>query len=100
MEAPDRPDTLVGLTDIMALGAMDAVRYELGLKVPAEIAVIGFDDIAEASHKSYQLTTVRTPVREMVAHMIDLIAKTSPTDEPCAIKIPAQMIVRASTRSV
>lgn len=100
MDTPDRPDTLVGLTDIMALGAMDAVRYELGLKVPAEIAVIGFDDIAEASHKSYQLTTVRTPVREMAAHMIDLIAKPSPTDEPCAIKIPAQLIVRASTRSV
>ncbi len=100
MDAPDRPDTLIGLTDIMALGAMDAVRHELGLRVPADVAVIGFDDIADASYKSYQLTTVRTPVAEMVAHMITLISKTSATDEPCAIKIPAQMIVRASTRDV
>jgi DNA-binding LacI/PurR family transcriptional regulator len=100
MDTPDRPDTLIGLTDIMALGAMDAVRYELNLKVPADVAVIGFDDIAEASHKSYQLTTVRTPVSEMAEHMIELISETSASDEPRAIKIPAQMIVRTSTRDL
>ncbi len=100
MDTPDRPDTLIGLTDIMALGAMDAVRHELHLKVPADVAVIGFDDIAEASHKSYQLSTVRTPVNEMAAHMIELISKTSASDEPRAIKIPAQLIVRTSTRTV
>ena len=100
MEGPDRPDTLIGLTDVMALGAMDAVRHELGLKVPADVAIIGFDDIADADYKSYQLTTIRTPVAEMAAHMIKLISKTSATDEPCAIKIPAQMVVRASTRAV
>ncbi len=100
MAAPDRPDTLIGLTDVMALGAMDAVRHELGLKVPADVAVIGFDDISQASYESYQLTTVRTPVAEMAAHMIELISKTSATDEPRAIKIPAQMVVRASTRGV
>jgi DNA-binding LacI/PurR family transcriptional regulator len=99
MDEPDRPDTLIGLTDIMALGAMDAVRHELGLKVPADVAVIGFDDIAEAGYKSYQLTTVRTPVREMAEHMIEMIS-TSASDEPRAIKIPAQMIERASTRAV
>jgi DNA-binding LacI/PurR family transcriptional regulator len=99
MDTPDRPDTLIGLTDIMALGAMDAVRHELGLSVPADVAVIGFDDIPEASHMSYQLSTIRTPVKEMVAHMIELISPESEPAEPCAIKIPAQLIVRASTRN-
>ena len=74
MDTPDRPDTLIGLTDIMALGAMDAVRHELGLKVPDDVAVVGFDDIPEAGHMSYQLSTIRTPVKEMVAHMIELIS--------------------------
>jgi DNA-binding LacI/PurR family transcriptional regulator len=100
MAAPDRPDTLIGLTDIMALGAMDAVRHELGLKVPDDVAVIGFDDIPEASHMSYQLSTIRTPVTEMVAHMLELISTRSEPAEPRAIKIPAQLIVRASTRTV
>jgi DNA-binding LacI/PurR family transcriptional regulator len=96
----DRPDTLVCLTDIMALGAMDAIRYELGLKVPEDVAIVGFDDIAEAGHMSYQLSTVRTPVKEMAEHMIELISAKPEPAEPRAIKIPAQLIVRASTRSL
>ncbi|MET0271954.1 MAG: LacI family DNA-binding transcriptional regulator [Phenylobacterium sp.] len=100
MAGADRPDTLIGLTDIMALGAMDAARHELGLKAPDDVAVVGFDDIPEASHMSYQLSTVRTPVTEMVAHMLDLIAPGAEPAEPRAIKIPAQLIVRASTRPV
>jgi len=100
MEGPDRPDTLVSLTDIMALGAMDAIRYELGLKVPEDVAILGFDDIAEASHMSYQLTTVRTPLKEYAEYMIELISTKSEPAEPRVIKIPAQLIVRASTRSL
>lgn len=98
MQASEPPDTLVCLTDIMALGAMDAVRYELGLRVPDDVAIIGFDDIPEASHMSYQLSTVRTPVAEMAAHMIELLSAELDQAEPRAIKIPAQLVVRASTR--
>ena len=97
MNRPDPPDSLVCLTDVMALGAMDAIRHELHLKVPEDVAIIGFDDIAEAGHLSYQLTTVRTPLKEYAEYMIELISAKS---EPRVIKIPAQMIVRRSTRSV
>ena len=91
------PDSLICLTDIMALGAMDAIRFELGRKVPDDIAIIGFDDITEASHASYRLTTVKTPVREMIDHMMTLIASERSV-EPKAIEIDAQIVVRASTR--
>ncbi|MDB5429057.1 MAG: LacI family transcriptional regulator [Caulobacter sp.] len=100
MEGPDRPDTLVCLTDIMALGAMDAVRHALGLRVPEDVAVVGFDDIPEAGYMSYQLSTVRTPVKEMAKYMIELISAKPEPAEPRAIKIPAQLIVRASTRGL
>lgn len=100
MNQPERPDTLIGLTDIMALGAMDAVRHEFGLRVPEDVAVVGFDDIAEASFKSYQLTTVRSPIREMVAFMMDVIMAKPPLAEPSALTVPAQLIVRGSTRPV
>ena len=95
----DRPDSLICLTDIMALGALDAVRHELGLAVPSDVAVIGFDDIVEAGHASYSLTTVRTPVREMIDHMMALISGEAQEAEPMSIEIPAELIVRSSTRA-
>ncbi|MES2058534.1 MAG: LacI family DNA-binding transcriptional regulator [Pseudomonadota bacterium] len=100
MAGPDRPDSLICLTDIMAIGAMDAIRHELKLRIPEDVAVIGFDDIAEAGHASYRLSTIRTPVREMIDHMIELISPTRARSEPVAIKIPARMIVRDSTRAI
>ncbi|MES1200374.1 MAG: LacI family DNA-binding transcriptional regulator [Pseudomonadota bacterium] len=94
-----RPDSLICMTDIMALGAMDAVRHELGLKIPDDVAVIGFDDIPEAGHASYQLTTIKTPVVEMVDYMIDLVSDRATNAELAEIQIPAEVIVRGSTRA-
>jgi len=46
------------VTDIMALGFLDAARHEMGRRVPDDLSVIGFDDIPQASWSSYDLTTV------------------------------------------
>jgi DNA-binding LacI/PurR family transcriptional regulator len=100
MASPQPPDSLFCLTDIMAMGAMDAVRYELGLKTPDDVAVVGFDDIAASSQASYQLSTVRTPTRRMVEHMIRLISDRSAMEAPEEIAIPAELVVRRSTRLV
>ena len=94
----NRPDSIFGLTDIMAIGAIDAIRHELGLRVPEDIAVIGFDDIAESAHASYRLTTVRTPVRQMVHHMMTLITPEAAQAERQTILIDAELILRSSTR--
>ncbi|WP_417318781.1 LacI family DNA-binding transcriptional regulator [Emcibacter sp.] len=99
MRGEDRPDSLFCLTDIMALGAMDAIRHNLNLRIPEDVAVIGFDDIPEAAHESYNLTTVRTPVRQMIHHMMDLISLETPQDPPQTILIDAELIIRSSTRS-
>ena len=94
----ERPDSLICLTDIMALGAMDAVRHDLGLRVPADVAVVGFDDIVEARHAAYALSTVRTPVAEMINHMMRLIAHDTEEVEPASVQIPAELVIRSSTR--
>ena len=60
------PDALFGINDIMAMGAIDTLRYRLGLRVPEDLMVAGFDDILEAARLPYQLTTVRQPIDEMV----------------------------------
>lgn len=67
------PDALFCSGDIIALGAMDYLRMEKGLRIPEDISVIGFDGIAESEWLSYSLTTMRQPVEEMVAAACDIL---------------------------
>lgn len=71
---PDRPDAIFCAADIMALGALDVARHELGLDVPGQLSVVGFDDIPPAAWPAYALTTVRQPLDQMVDDAIDLLA--------------------------
>ena len=45
---------------------MDAARKELGLRIPEDVAIIGYDDIEMSSWESYSLTSVHQPVEEMI----------------------------------
>ena len=67
------PDALFCTNDIMALGALDALRHHLGFRVPEEVMVIGFDDIPDAGHDAYRLSTVRQPVEAMIARTLELL---------------------------
>jgi DNA-binding LacI/PurR family transcriptional regulator len=64
--APFAPDAIFYANDITALGGMDALRQKLGLTIPEDVAVVGFDDIQMASWPSYGLTTVRQPISAMI----------------------------------
>jgi DNA-binding LacI/PurR family transcriptional regulator len=68
-----RPDALFGVNDIMAMGAIDALRDKLGLRIPEDLLVAGFDDIPEARRAPYRLTTVQQPIDVMVEQTIALI---------------------------
>lgn len=57
-------------SDIVALGFMDGARHEYGINIPQELSVIGYDDIAMASWKSYELTTVCSPTEALVDKVI------------------------------
>ena len=60
-----RPDSVFFASDIMAIGGIEAI-HAANLRVPADISVIGFDDIPMARWPAYELTTVRQPIAEMV----------------------------------
>ena len=60
-----RPDALFCATDMLALGAMDGVRIEHHLAVPHDVQIIGFDDIPQAAHLAYRLTSLRQDSREL-----------------------------------
>jgi DNA-binding LacI/PurR family transcriptional regulator len=59
-------DAVFASNDLMAMGAMDTARYEFGLTIPGDVAVIGFDAIEEGAWKAYSLTTVEQRVDEML----------------------------------
>lgn len=67
------PDVLVCENDAVAMGAIDAIRYELGLRVPEDIAVTGFDNAPQASSPHYELTTYRQPLTEMANALVDVL---------------------------
>lgn len=92
------PKALFCIGDIAALGALDAARHGLGLKVPDDVAVVGFDDIPAASWPSYDLTTMRQPVDDMIAKTIQLLLEQieGKRKRPETVRLPAQLIVRSS----
>lgn len=66
------PTALIAASDKIAWGAMDYLK-EHGIRVPEDISVVGFDDADIGTNKEYGLTTVRQPVRDMVADCINYI---------------------------
>jgi DNA-binding LacI/PurR family transcriptional regulator len=52
---------------------MDTLRHELGLRVPGDVSVVGYDDVPAAAWPAYDLTTVRQPANRMVAATVDLL---------------------------
>jgi DNA-binding LacI/PurR family transcriptional regulator len=72
LKSVDPPDAIFCANDIMALGAIDAAK-QMGIRIPEDVSIIGFDDINLASWAAYSLTTWQQPVDEMITCTIDLL---------------------------
>jgi DNA-binding LacI/PurR family transcriptional regulator len=94
------PDGIFAANDIMALGVLDALRINLGLRVPKDASVLGFDDIATAAWSSYSLTTFRQPVDKMIDEALRLLAEriADPNRKPTNVVLPGTLVVRESAR--
>ena len=68
-----RPDAVICANDVMAIGALDAFRVKHGLNAPDDISVVGFDGVGPSSWKSYNLTTIRQPVRRMTEAAVTML---------------------------
>jgi LacI family transcriptional regulator len=94
-------DGVFAANDMMALGALRAIR-EAGLRVPYDIAVIGFDDVPFASLSTPPLSTISQPIgllgEETTAMLIDLLENTPP--QPMFKILPVELVVRDSTMMV
>ena len=95
-----RPDAVFVANDHMAIAAMDVLRLELGLRVPQDVSVVGFDDVPQAAWGSYQLTTVVQSVEDMVAATVGLLNDQMQAEiRPGNVVIPCRLVERQSVRS-
>lgn len=92
------PTAVFASSDMEAFGVMRVAR-ELGISIPDDLSLIGFDDIPEASNVTPPLTTVRQPMREMgqlAAQMLIGAVEDEPS-RGARIELPTELVIRAST---
>lgn len=91
----EMPDGVIAASDVVAMGALRAVA-EAGLRVPQDIGIIGYDDVAIAAHTTPPLTTVRQDVARgselLVEHLFSRIAG----ERTGSVTLAPKLIVRAS----
>jgi DNA-binding LacI/PurR family transcriptional regulator len=100
MFATDPPDAVFVANDHMALAVMDTLRFEIGLDIPGDVSVVGYDDVPAASWPAYDLTTVRQPANRMVSKTVSILLdqiedNTSPSRR---VAIDGPLILRGSAR--
>jgi DNA-binding LacI/PurR family transcriptional regulator len=100
MARADPPDAIFVGNDHMAFAVMDCLRFELGLSVPGDVSVVGYDDVPLAAWPAYHLTTVRQPVNRMVEATVEtLFAQIDQPHRPAQkIEIEGPLILRGSAR--
>ena len=96
------PDAVFVCNDHMAFAVMDVLRFELGLRIPEDVSVVGFDDVPPAAWPAYNLTTFRQRVNRMVAETVSTLIDRieAKNAEPRRVKIDGALIVRKSTRNL
>lgn len=92
------PTAIFAFNDTMAIGAIQAAS-ERGLRVPADLSVVGFDDTAEAAITVPALTTIRQPVAEMGRTAVSLLLRQlhNRRIEPLRVELETKLVVRQST---
>lgn len=95
----DRPTAIFAANDVTALETM-AVARSLGLRVPADLSVVGFDNVPESALGVPPLTTVEQPIQEMGAEAVRLLLELidDPARTPTHVLLPTRLVVRSSCR--
>jgi LacI family transcriptional regulator len=99
LRLPDPPTAIFCANDVVAFGAIDAA-LSLGVRVPEDVSILGFDDIPMASWEVFQLTTLRQPMGDMARAAARMLAERieHPTDiGPGREQVFATSLVRRAT---
>jgi LacI family transcriptional regulator len=98
LDLTDRPTAIVGFNDKIAVGVMQAAA-ERGLGIPADLSVVGFDDLDLSRATTPQLTTVRQPIDELGRMAVALLVRVldGHQTEALHVELATELIVRGTT---
>jgi DNA-binding LacI/PurR family transcriptional regulator len=103
LKLPQRPTAILAATDIVAMGLIHAA-FERGIAVPAELSIVGFDDIPIAAAAVPGLTTVKMPIDKIISAGVDLAigdgASANGGEKPPRLVFKPKLVVRGSTAEV
>jgi LacI family transcriptional regulator len=103
LDLPDPPTAVFAPTDVMAVGALDAIAGR-GLRCPEDISVVGYNDIPMSRYVSPPLTTIELPSEELgeeAARMaLAALEGDGEEDGPRLVRLPATLVIRRSTGPV
>jgi LacI family transcriptional regulator len=107
LSLPDRPTAIFAANDMSAMGVYQAAR-EFGLQIPANLSVVGFDNLHESAYLSPPLTTIDQFVEKMGTLATEMLVKLvkgeslpiNPVEEGHLYKIPTRLVIRDSCTSV
>ncbi|MEU2054481.1 LacI family DNA-binding transcriptional regulator [Streptomyces bungoensis] len=97
LRRPDRPTAIFAGSDLQALGVLEAARV-LGLSVPGELSVVGYDDVPPAQWSSPPLTTVHQPLQRMAEEAVRMLLRPANAKRAAQrIELATHLVVRQST---
>ncbi len=101
LSLPDRPTAVFAANDLSAIGTLD-VAAELGLSVPGDLSVVGFDNVPESALTTPPLTTIAQPMQRMGSEAVTLLIRLMSGDDPGGthVRLPVELVERGSTRAV
>lgn len=101
LQKEEKPNAVFCANDLIAIGAMDALRYDLGIKVPQEVGIVGFNDVDMAGWEGYSVTTIRQPLEKMVDEVCRYFyqVENGIETEGGLRLIPCQLVERKSTQN-
>lgn len=101
-ERSDRPDAVFAANDLLAVGVLQALTMLGGIRVPEDIALVGYDDIDFAAATVVPLTSVRQPAEALGATAVDLLLRQLDDDlapDQRQVRFRPELVVRASSAS-
>jgi LacI family transcriptional regulator len=98
LSGAEAPTAMFAANDVSALAVVEVTR-SLGLRVPEDLSVVGFDNIPESALCTPPLTTVEQPIREMGSRAVDLLLALIRGERPDRVQLTldTRLVVRAST---
>lgn len=91
------PKALFCVSDLVCAGILDCARYEYGLRVPEDVAVIGFDDIELASYNAYDITSFVQPMDSMIDKVLELLLPQDGQSEATNLSLfPCTLMTRGT----